>query len=184
MSDRARPIHPKRCLNDCSRFMASSVGGGSQWQSHRFEAEACLWGRECLKIGGQDGAEVTLVGRLRFAKPLQIGLPQKGMALPPDLWHTYLNNGMSFILEVSQDASAVVFSVSPRLVSRSSVGSGVGALPVALGTDARLPRGVVRLSGAGGGPLCPWAGRCPSLSSAKARQATPAVCPYCGILLA
>ena len=91
---------------------------------------------------------------------------------------------MSFILEVSQDASAVMFSVSPRLVSRSSVGSGVGALPVALRTDARLPRGVVRLSGAGGGPLCPWAGRCPSLSSAKARQTTPAVCPYCDILLA
>ena len=91
---------------------------------------------------------------------------------------------MSFILEVSQDASAVMFSVSPRLVSRSSVGSGVGALPVALGTDASLPRGVVRLSGAGGGPLCPWAGRCPSLSSAKARQTTPAVCPYCDILLA
>ena len=139
--------------------------------------------RECLKIGGQDGAEVTLVGRLRFAKPLQIGLPQKGMALPPDLWHTYLNNGMLFILEVGQDASAVVFSVPPRLISRSSVSGGVGVLPVAFGTDTRLPRGMVRLSGAGGGPLCPWAGRCPSLSSAKARQETPAVCPYCGILL-
>ena len=46
--------------------MTSSVGGGQPGQSHRFEAEAYLWGRECLKNGGQDGAEVTLVGRLRF----------------------------------------------------------------------------------------------------------------------
>ena len=78
--------------------MASSVGGGQPGQSHRFEAKACLWGRECLKIGGQDGAEVTLVGRLRFAKPLQTLASEGGIEpmLPkkPLLWAMRIEHGL------------------------------------------------------------------------------------------
>jgi hypothetical protein len=123
--------------------------GGWQRKSIGLQLRLRLWGRVYLKIGGWILRQSLLPDRFDLPSPCGLASPRRGWRHLLYLWHTYLDNVMSSILEVSQDAFAVVSSFSPCLVSRSSVVSGVGVVSVALGADARLPRRVVRLSGAG-----------------------------------